>query len=656
MRYDEVRVQLTAQPKGGFWTQVSSAGACWTRGRFVPPSGVNGAALYKEWFDSLSRGTSQESKREREDRRRKAGTQLFKALFASAAGRVTNHLNVLEDRFRAGNGRRQGLRLRLILGNALTKGTESADAILPVSNLPHELIVPEGRPHFLARSSLVSIVRTIGVAEQPPPLLVSGNLRVLVVAVQPSNAAPLDWVKEADRIQRALSARTDTAVELLKNASFECTMQRLTSGGFHILHFIGHGGYDPKSGGYLLFEDMSAPQPVLAEKIADGLSRIQTLRLAVLNACHSGELPSDAGGDPLASIAAALSVYGVPAVIGMQVAVTDSAAIAFASAFYGALREGESIETAVADGRLAIDLDSPEWATPVLYLRGEASDLFDFGVQRQGPITRSSGPPELALGIRTLVGSEKFHLADWAKRLETTVDRLLPLEEFFQGRFISSPGLWAGRVLPRLNRFLAEAVEQERALKLSLAAHGTVAFAAGYYFTKSATKVTLVQVTSGETLFWSEREGEIPKGHIWQDFEENTLNPGAPDVAVAVEITQNTSRAASTYVAERGTSVGRLVTARIAGQPGKTRVQSGAHAHRLASDLHQWLKDHTGNHSQRRLHLFISAPNAFLFFLGQLARNLGPVRLYEYDFEGTRHGTYEPSLDLPADSPAFFVR
>jgi hypothetical protein len=27
---------------------------------------------------------------------------------------------------------------------------------------------------------------------------------------------------------------------------------------------------------------------------------------------------------------------------------------------------------------------------------------------------------------------------------------------------------------------------------------------------------------------------------------------------------------------------------------------------------------------------------------------LGPVQLYEYDFEATGHGTYEPSLALPA--------
>jgi hypothetical protein len=198
----------------------------------------------------------------------------------------------------------------------------------------------------------------------------------------------------------------------------------------------------------------------------------------------------------------------------------------------------------------------------------------------------------------------------------------------------------------------SDAVEKDRPLALSLVAHGTVAFAAGYYFhTKTATKVSIVQVTSGQTLRWSEHDGMVPSGPLWHDFEDNELDPGVPDVAVAVEITQSTSAAAAAYLDESGIQVGRLITARIAGEPGKTRIESGAHAYQLAWQLNQWLKDHTGKRSQRRLHLFISAPNGFLFFLGQLARNLGSIQLYEYDFEGKGHSTYEPSLDLPQAPP-----
>jgi hypothetical protein len=647
MRYDEVRIELSKVPAGGFQTRVSLGSLSSTVDPFVPPEGVDAAGLYQEWFDSFSQAPTPASKRALDARRRKAGESLFQALLASSANGLKSQLNALAQQQAV--GLQHGLRIRLILGDSRGDGEADANSILAASSLPHELMFPPGGSGFLARNRLVSIVRTIGTPEPATPMSVLGNLRVLVANAQPAGVPPLGWKEEVARIQKALHGRHDTSVEVLENASFEDVTARLRTG-FHIFHFIGHGGHDPNSGQwYLLFEKDGKRQPILAEDIADSFGDNRMLRLAVLNACHSGELAKNAGDDALAGVAAALSVRGVPAVVAMQIAVTDSAAVDFSGAFYGALRDGQSIETAVADGRSSVRVASPEWATPVLYLRGQTSDLFEFEAKSDGPVIREDGPPELKLGIRTLVESEKFpSLADWAKKLETTTEKLLALEEFFEGRFIIKHELWSQRVLPRLNRFLADAVEQDRPLALSLVAHGTVAFAAGFYFhTKSATRTTLIQVTSGQTLRWSETVGNYPKGSLWQSFEETVFDSNVADVAVAIEITQSTSEAVKTFLAQSGTSVGRLISARIAGEPGKTRIESGAHAYQLAWQLQQWLKDHTGNRAQRRLHLFIAAPNGFLFFFGQLAQNLGALRLYEYDFEGTRHGTYEPSLDLP---------
>jgi hypothetical protein len=46
----------------------------------------------------------------------------------------------------------------------------------------------------------------------------------------------------------------------------------------------------------------------------------------------------------------------------------------------------------------------------------------------------------------------------------------------------------------------------------------------------------------------------------------------------------------------------------------------------------------------------IAGPGAFTFFLGQRQPGLGRVVLYEFDFEGNRGGSYEPSLSLPINS------
>jgi hypothetical protein len=661
VRYEDVRVVLSATPRGRFRRHVSFAGVAPIDRPFVRPRGVDGESLYEEWYGSFGKRISAKRRQAIEERRRRAGEKLFQALFASAAPRILERLKVLEERFKAemqsrpqSKRPRRGLRVRLLLGNAWGKGKANAAAVLPVAHLPHELMVPPGLPQFLARRPYVSIVRTIGVEDVIEPVAVSGNLRILVAVAQPRECDALGWKKEAARIRRGLAGLTDTTVEVLGNASFETTCERLRDGGFHVLHFIGHGGFDRRSGQwYLLFEKNRKAQFILAETLADRLSNLPSLQLAVLNACHTGELARKAGGNPIAGVAAALSVFGVPAVVGMQVAVTDSAAIDFSTAFYSALRERVPIEVALSDARQAIDICSPEWATPVLYLRGDSSDLFE--TEPVAPVIRTDNRPELKLGIRTLVKSARFpHLAEWAISLATESEKLLALEKSFEGRFIVRDEWWRTRVLPRLNRFLAAAVAENRPLELSLVAHSTVAFAAGYYFhTKTATKISLLQATpgKGKPEGWSQDVGKVPRGRLWKSFEVDVLDRRRSDVAIAVEIACDTSADVRSYLKESRTKIGKLIIAEIAGGAGKARVESGAHAYQLARQLQQWLKDHTGNRARRRLHLFISAPNGFVFFFGQLARNLGPVRLYEYDFEGTRHGSYEPSLDLPQAAP-----
>ena len=42
----------------------------------------------------------------------------------------------------------------------------------------------------------------------------------------------------------------------------------------------------------------------------------------------------------------------------------------------------------------------------------------------------------------------------------------------------------------------------------------------------------------------------------------------------------------------------------------------------------------------------MAGPNAFAFFLGQNQPAMGPVIVYEFDFEGGRDATYRPGLRI----------
>src|ERR1700752_4523849 len=79
------------------------------------------------------------------------------------------------------------------------------------------------------------------------------------------------------------------------------------------------------------------------------------------------------------STAATLVRRGISAVAAMQFTVSDPGAINFARGFYSALANGKAIDEAARSGRVGI-LSAPgtlEWVTPVLYVRGETTQLFD---------------------------------------------------------------------------------------------------------------------------------------------------------------------------------------------------------------------------------------------------------------------------------------
>jgi|GEM_PF-3565920 len=65
------------------------------------------------------------------------------------------------------------------------------------------------------------------------------------------------------------------------------------------------------------------------------------------------------------------------------------------------------------------------------------------------------------------------------RRIERDSDRVLDLTGHFDGRAIREPALWTEAAYPALRDFLLEAAAEARPLLLDLAAHWSLAFAAG---------------------------------------------------------------------------------------------------------------------------------------------------------------------------------
>lgn len=117
-------------------------------------------------------------------------------------------------------------------------------------------------------------------------------------------------------------------------------------------------------------------------------------------------------------------------------------------------------------------------------------------------------------------------------------------------------------------------------------------------------------------------------------------------MAIAVCLTHDVVPAVKAHIAASLPQVSSLLIARPTCSAGAKSVICGPHAFDLAEALSLQI-NLKPQINRPPLHLFIAAPNAFTFFLGQRQPGLGKTTLYEYDFEGGNGGGYKPSLALP---------
>lgn len=304
---------------------------------------------------------------ERERTARQLGEQLFDFL-------ISRHPDISEAYARSldSASRADGLRIRL--------SVERAGAL---SRLPWEFL-RDPRRDYLALNTHTPLVRYVYQLDNRAPAMISMPLRVLVMISSPQDFPALDVEGEWQRLQEATKTLRDRKLlelERLDEATLIALQRRLRQNKYHVFHYIGHSDFDASlSRGVLIFEneaDNTQGQRITGEALSRELSQESTLRLVVMNSCHSAR---DPGGDVLAGIASGIVARGIPAVVAMQFEITDNAAKAFAEEFYRALSEFLPIDGAMSEARRAIVNRIPgttEWATPILFMRSREGALFD---------------------------------------------------------------------------------------------------------------------------------------------------------------------------------------------------------------------------------------------------------------------------------------
>ncbi len=285
----------------------------------------------------------------------------------------------------------RGVRLRIVL--------RIADPRL--SALPWEMMYDDAAGGYVCR--LEQLVRHVGVSSPMPPLPADPPLRILGIVSSPRDLPPLDVEKEKRQFASALSRVSDGRAVLTwaPAASWADLHDMLLSGTWHIVHFIGHGTFDPRTetGLLALTGADGRTDPVESGRLVTLLRQTVTLpRLVVLNSC-SGAAAS--ATDLFSATATALVRSGVTAVAAMQYEISDGAALAFSRGFYSAICQGRDIDEAVSSGRVEIiglHGRTLEWITPVLYQSGRNSRLFRAAPAEPAPsrLTASQAPPRTA--------------------------------------------------------------------------------------------------------------------------------------------------------------------------------------------------------------------------------------------------------------------
>jgi curved DNA-binding protein CbpA len=292
------------------------------------------------------------------------GGKLFEAVFQGAVREcLTSSLHQVD------RGELEGLRIKLRLVS-----------VPELANIPWEYLYHTALQRFIILSAKTPLVRYLDLPAPTSPLTVASPLRILVVISSPSDYPTLDVEREKHKIISALHElenRGLITIEMLGKPTLSALQQHLRKKHYHVLHFIGHGGWDSKAeDGFLVFEDdRKRGHNVGAQQIATLLHDHDTLRLVILNACEGAR---SSFRDPFAGVAGTLVQHNIPAVVAMQFEITDKAAIDFAQVFYESLADGYAAEMALAEARKAIYAsgNDTEWGTPVLYLRTALGQLF----------------------------------------------------------------------------------------------------------------------------------------------------------------------------------------------------------------------------------------------------------------------------------------
>ncbi|WP_206992839.1 SAVED domain-containing protein [Hyphomonas sp. KY3] len=240
------------------------------------------------------------------------------------------------------------------------------------------------------------------------------------------------------------------------------------------------------------------------------------------------------------------------------------------------------------------------------------------------------------IGIRTFM-----HPID---DIVTRTDRLLDLTEYFDRRQIKNEDDWRYAVGPKIKSNLIEGARDVDSLHLVIDGHFSVAVGAGRALNvKCGKKLTLEQRT-GERQVWDLDPKAARASADACDIRVHDSGRGR-DLVLDLSLTRDIGEAVAHDLQNRGLeTVARVSVYPVTGSS-QGAVIDGSHALSIAeAAINASAKVQAERGSPVTLHLYIAAPNAVAFVLGQLSVVFKSLIVYEWDFEQEHGGGYRPGI------------
>ena len=381
--YEEFRIQVTVNPTDGQWAVYLSKCPISSS---IGPQGPAKPIVTRQQLDQLRQTTDSDY-----GLLRQIGQAVWQSL-------MTPKLEPTFE-FCLAQAKRdnKGLHVTFVLQHEGAAPPD--DSSIRLAELPVELLFKEIHG-FIGTSSLTPISRSLQIEPDVAPIEISSPLRILVVVAAPKAIPGVGASTEIEALECALAplkAENKIVLEFCDPPTKTELFNRLARRDeqYHMLHFIGHGGFgttggDPTPQGYISLvreNDNSKAMPLYANDFATFLHD-SAVRLVVLTACSTARPASpdelEAAG-ALADVAQRLMTgpSNLAAVVAMQFDLETDTAPPFTGTFYKCLLDARyTLDEAVTEAREAIITKKTNghraWGAPTLYHRCKSGILFTF--------------------------------------------------------------------------------------------------------------------------------------------------------------------------------------------------------------------------------------------------------------------------------------